>query len=575
MCRLLILLFLVYLHLSLLIAAGLYVSENTTIWNSYPCQLAKPEIEVAEDGKLIVNDPRVKPGEDMWIGVYLAPRCFTYVGCDISEEAMESFTVKTFGDCSTACGCMAFGIRKNNKNFDCICVNDLNRPPHPNCDICSLSGYMFACGAENGPYFSIYTSESETDSVCDECTTQGNCLIFQYNDTNQQRVFEWRSCDRDESYRVLCSNMPFSKSPVHAVYPGMDTFTSTWIQASNTCFMDKKYPSSYKSIIETKFNALANQPHWTGIIKMPAMRTLDKYGPSCTNEFGYLKKKHGIYEVKFEGEIKSKLSLCEEETATDVSQEKCHASSSNSSSSEESSAAILAGILVPMTLLIAVIIIIIVAIKKRDILRSWFTSCISERNERQCRSKPSQEISNPVLNSTTNTEQDLKTSVNNPSHVVREKPIQGASGFVKTKTDTEPYALPGDMYAEYDTLKESNNSNQSEDHDHANTARFVNGSPLKVNFADADLVYNEVSVTDGNDYDHIATQNIDSDNDNGIERQTADGTDDAYNNLNIDRKSSSETDNPNNIPNNLNNDNGNAYRDDNPYNFPDNVNSDD
>ncbi|WAR04680.1 hypothetical protein MAR_020049 [Mya arenaria] len=404
------------------------VTESSTSDGDYNSVLAKPEIEVAEDGKLIVNDPRVKPGEDMWIGVYLAPR---------------------------------------GSNGIIYCEN-----------IWRLQYRVWLYGVWN----------KKEQQICDECTTQGNCLIFQYNDTNQQRVFEWRSCDRDESYRVLCSNMPFSK-----------------------------------------------------------------YGPSCTNEFGYLKKKHGIYEVKFEGEIKSKLSLCE----------------------EESSAAILAGILVPMTLLIAVIIIIIVAIKKRDILRSWFTSCISERNERQCRSKPSQEISNPVLNSTTNTEQDLKTSVNNPSHVVREKPIQGASGFVKTKTDTEPYALPGDMYAEYDTLKESNNSNQSEDHDHANTARFVNGSPLKVNFADADLVYNEVSVTDGNDYDHIATQNIDSDNDNGIERQTADGTDDAYNNLNIDRKSSSETDNPNNIPNNLNNDNGNAYRDDNPYNFPDNVNSDD
>ncbi|XP_052805140.1 uncharacterized protein LOC128234731 isoform X2 [Mya arenaria] len=375
---------------------------------------------------------------DLWIGVYKTMLSFTYIGCIRVYEVNSSgesnvdyqyitteYEVPSIGDCRVLTGCQTIGIKKIENKMKCICIDNLSLTNNDNCtSLCTTDELTYACGLETGDYYSFYTTEKGTE--CDGCSRVGHCLTFKYDNNANKTLLNWNTCTQNSFLNIQCSHKAFYDSTATANASGK--YAASWIESVQACFQDGKYPASYQSLRNGKYDGDDNQLHWTGVLRILSPITLNETGFECVPIMaGYIIKDSNEIKFKKLTDTAQMLSLCTPGTHAVKEIETCLPSTwptttviesvttdttpsnqytptvGNADSAKGVPAGTIAGVSVSLVVLMVVVIIILIILRKRGLL---LTGRQTEKNRTADVVKPSTVISDPFLETTTNTQQN-------------------------------------------------------------------------------------------------------------------------------------------------------------------------
>ncbi|WAR04277.1 hypothetical protein MAR_019646 [Mya arenaria] len=88
-------------------------------------------------------------------------------------------------------------------------------------------------------------------------------------------------------------------------------YAASWIESVQACFQDGKYPASYQSLRNGKYDGDDNQLHWTGVLRILSPITLNETGFECVPIMaGYIIKDSNEIKFKKLTDTAQMLSLC-------------------------------------------------------------------------------------------------------------------------------------------------------------------------------------------------------------------------------------------------------------------------
>ncbi|XP_052784745.1 uncharacterized protein LOC128220407 isoform X2 [Mya arenaria] len=582
---------------------GVFISKDETKWNESSCTLAEPKVTCRDDGSCIVENGlefltnAEYQDNAFWIGYAKTWISYAYAGCGQLNTEVE-YSVPTLGECRRTAGCKTFGIQNSTAGLRCKCASN-NASRRLTCGKKCVEADQYPCGGTADiNIFSLYTVENVPPSENSQ-DIHRNCLMFYYNYRPGNDYF-WDSCTFINYQALLCSNKYFSEYNPMAELQNENY--GKWAKAVEKCVEGGKFPASIQSIKNVNFTNQEKRNHWTGIMKKDSIISLNDMLDNSTNQprtYAYVEKINQTFYVRFANESDFRKSLCvgdgtsavptittretqssfSESTTTPAKSPTSSVTSTNhvittdihstqaptldtsttptshtvpkgtaaSIDKDEagSTAGLAAGLSVSLVVLIIVTVIVLVFFKRRGLLTKCYTPKGGKGNQNEDTRTEISFVSTPILESTTNTMNEL-TSSNH--YFVLEKTFNR-----ETKEETEHYAEPDTTDVDHYELSEMSQKDTNDDYDTTDGKK----GPAKSGLAKPNYNYNKVTLHQSNEYDHIhqhgrpPKSDRQTENEYDISNNLIDGNpnenfgedSDTYNHLNKDELKSSGTDN--------------------------------